>query len=58
MLRSLFFRTNEQRVGRFEAFGGESLVFHKFSWVDGEPLCKARATRIILSYNTLTLSIL
>lgn len=41
----LLFRTNEQRVGRFEAFGGESCVFHMFNWVDAYPLCKGRATR-------------
>jgi hypothetical protein len=38
------FRTNEQRVGRFETFGGESILFHIFNWVDDESLCKARAT--------------
>src|SRR5438477_9932435 len=37
------FRTNEQRVGRFEAFGGESILFHIFNWVDDESLCKAHA---------------
>ena len=40
----LLFRTNEQRVGRFEAFGGESILIHMFNWVDYEPLCTARAT--------------
>ena len=40
----LLFRTNEQRVGRFEAFDGESILIHIFSWVDDECLCKARAT--------------
>ena len=40
----LFFGTNEQRIGRFETFGGESCVFHMFNWVDGLPLCKGRAT--------------
>ena len=40
----LLFRTNEQRVSRFEAFGGESILIHMFEWVDAEPLCKACAT--------------
>jgi hypothetical protein len=39
----LLFRTNEQCVGRFETFSGESILFHIFHWVDDEPLCKARA---------------
>src|SRR5450755_814438 len=39
----LLFGTNEQRVGRFEAFDGESILIHMFNWVDAEPLCKARA---------------
>ena len=37
----LLFRTNEQRVGRFEAFGGESILFHIFNWVDENPYAKA-----------------
>ena len=40
----LFFRANEQRVGRFESVGGECGVFHMFDWVDDHPLCKGRAT--------------
>ena len=39
----LLFRTNEQRVGRFEAFGSESILIHIINWVEAEPLCKARA---------------
>jgi hypothetical protein len=36
----LFLGTNEQRVGRFEAFGGESILFHIFDWVDDHPYAK------------------
>lgn len=36
-----FFGTNEQRVGRLEAFGGESFVFHMFDLVDDEPLLQS-----------------
>ena len=40
----LFFGAHEQRVGRFESFGGVSLGFHGVGLVDDRPYCKARAT--------------
>ena len=39
----LFFGADEQRVGRFESFGGVSFVFHDVGLVDDRPYCKARA---------------
>ena len=36
----LFFRADEQRVGRFESFGGESLVFHIIGWLMRPPIAK------------------
>jgi len=36
-----FFRTNDQRVGGFEAFGGECGVFHGISWLTLIPYAKA-----------------
>ena len=42
-LRSFSSERIEQRVGRFEAFDGKSILIHILGWVDDEPLRKARA---------------